>query len=220
MTKYSYFAQPIENITTKHVIVYELLLREWDEQTKTWGTPAQYELDAPTMLDLLKTAIKKLNDKHVSINLTNAQFADPTILHALTDFATKNMVPRQLTVELVAAPEHDLLKAMSAKYRAAGIMLAIDDVGSDNLYADIKELLPYVNTVKFALQNMRELGETATPEEIEALNFWFNEAEAQQMLFTFEGIESEADLAIASKFGITRGQGYFFSRPLEPEQFA
>ena len=179
MAKYQYFAQPIENITTKHVIVYELLLRQWQPDSQTWERPATFDLNADTLIDLLTSAIAKLHDNHVSINLTNQQFADPKIIAALTNFVHQHMVPRQLTVELVDAPDLALIKRMSATYRTAGIMLAIDDVGSDNMYADIKELLPYVNTVKFALQNMRKMGEHATQADIDALNFWFNQAEDQ-----------------------------------------
>ncbi len=219
MATYQYFAQPIENISSKRVIVYELLLREWDKAENHWITPRTYELSADLLIDLLSSAIKKLNDKHVSINLTNKQFANPDVAKALTSFVNKNMVPKQLTVELVATPDFDVLREMSAVYRAAGIMIAIDDVGSDNLYDEVKDLLPYVNTIKFALQNIRERANSTSPKDIESLNFWFNQAEDQQMLFTFEGIENEADVALANRFGINRGQGYFFSRPLKPEVF-
>lgn len=218
MGQYSYFAQPIENISTKHIILYELLLREWDKENQSWRTPATFEIDAQTMVHLLKTALEELDDHHVSINLTTKQFADPVFTLALTDFVRENMLPRQLTVELVTCPEFAVLKHVSASYRAAGILLALDDVGSDNLYPKVKDMLPYVNTIKFAMQNLRHGGPT-TKEEIEELSFWFHKSEEQQMLFTFEGIEDQKDIELASHFGITRGQGYFFSRPREPQLF-
>lgn len=40
------------------------------------------------------------------------------------------------------------------------------------------------------------------------------------MLFTFEGIEDEADLELAKRIGIARGQGYYFSKPQLPEMFS
>ncbi len=219
MNRYSYFAQPIENISTKRIILYELLLREWNETTQKWVIPTQFDLPAATLVHLLQDAIEKLDNHHVSINLTNKQFANLDIMHAITDFVRAHMVPRQLTVELIDNPDFDVLKRISTEYRAAGVMLAIDDVGSDNMYEDVKKLLPYVNTIKFALQNVRAAEKKANKSDIEALNFWFNQAEEQQMLFTFEGIETKDDFDLATRFGITRGQGYFFSRPLEPEVF-
>lgn len=218
MGTYSYFAQPIENISTNHIILYELLLREWSDERQAWQTLASFEINAQTLVHLLQTALAKLDDHHVSINLTAKQFADPVFTLAITDFVRENMLPRQLTVELVTCPEFAVLKHVSASYRAAGILLALDDVGSDNMYANVKDMLPYVNTVKFAMQNLRH-GEPTTPAEIEELVFWFHKSEEQQMLFTFEGIEDQKDIELASHFGITRGQGYFFSRPREPQLF-
>ena len=219
MPQYSYFAQPIENISTKRIILYELLLREWNANEERWVTPASFAVPAETIVHILQKAIDVLDDHHVSINLTREQFADPLFTDAITAFVEANMLPRQLTVELVECPDFAVLKQMSARYRAAGVLLAIDDVGSANLYSDVKDMLPYVNTIKFALQNMRKHGCATTKEEIAALQFWFEQAEEQQMLFTFEGIETEEDIALATRFGIHRGQGYFFSRPLEPQMF-
>ncbi|WP_127848800.1 EAL domain-containing protein [Lacticaseibacillus hulanensis] len=219
MARYSYFAQPIENISTGRIILYELLLREWNNDQKRWQVPTNFAIPASTMVDLLEQSVAELNGPHVSINLTKDQFADAKFARAITNFVSQNMVPRQLTVELVDTPDLTVLKKMSAAYRAAGVLLAIDDVGSDNMYSEVKDMLPYVNTIKFALQNMRARGCATTKREIEALHFWFEQAEEQQMLFTFEGIETKEDIELATHFGISRGQGYFFSRPLSPEMF-
>lgn len=219
MPRYSYFAQPIENIATHRVIVYELLLRQWDASAQQWRCPASFELDAPTVITLLQEALDQLATKRVSINLTQQQFMDCTFAQTLLDFAKKHMLPRQLTVELMDCPSLAALKKLSAQYRAAGVLLAIDDVGSDHSYDQVAALLPYVNTIKFALQNLRRKGQKTSQDMIKALHFWFEQAEEQQMLFTFEGIENQDDIELANHFGITRGQGYFFSRPQAPEVF-
>lgn len=39
------------------------------------------------------------------------------------------------------------------------------------MYANVKDMLPYVNKVKFAMQNLRH-GEPTTPAEIEELVFF------------------------------------------------
>ncbi|WP_225353537.1 EAL domain-containing protein [Lacticaseibacillus thailandensis] len=219
MTRFTYFAQPIENIATKRVILYELLLREWDEKRSAWRVPSSFELPPSQVVQLLAEAVKELDNHHVSINLTRAQFADENMMHQLTNFVRQYLSPRQLTVELVECPDLEVLKRLSAGYRSAGVLLAIDDVGSDNQFKQVQHLLPYVNTIKFALQNMRKRGEQPSPECIAALKFWFDQAEEQQMLFTFEGIETPADVALAQRFRITRGQGYYFSRPHDPQEF-
>ncbi|WP_127849928.1 EAL domain-containing protein [Lacticaseibacillus hulanensis] len=219
MPEYCFFAQPIENIKTGRVIVYELLLREWNSEERLWQRPDTFELPADTLIKTLDNAIRDLHFHRVSINLTNQQFANMAIMRALTAYVSTHMVPRQLTIELVETPDFDVLKKMSVYYRSAGMLIAIDDVGSDNLYARVKDMLPYVNTVKFALQNMRRLGEPTSPETISSLRFWFNRAEEQQMLFTFEGIENEDDVSLARSIGISRGQGYYFAKPQLPVCF-
>lgn len=213
MTPYQYFAQPIVNITTKRVIVYELLLRQWTATTPHWRIPTDFDIDSQTTIHLLNTALKCLLPQSVSINLTNQQFADPKMLNALTAFTQTKMKPRQLTIELMQTPDFQTLKTIGAQYQQAGILIALDDVGSDNLYPAIKPMLPYVNTLKFAIQNLRRFGTPTTAAQREALHFWFEQAETHQLLFTFEGIEDQADSALATSLGITRGQGYFFARP-------
>lgn len=220
MPQYCFFAQPIENIKTKHVIVYELLLRQWHQDVQNWVRPDNFDLPADLLVATLKTALEHLHFPRVSINLTNKQFADWQVMRAITKFASDHMVPRQLTIELVETPDFATLKKMSVYYRSAGLLIAIDDVGSDNMYAAVKDMLPYVNTVKFAVQNMRAFGEPTTEYIFNSLKFWFDRAEEQQMLFTFEGIEDEADLELAKRIGIARGQGYYFSKPQLPEMFS
>ena len=219
MTRYTYFAQPIENIATKRVILYELLLREWDEERSAWRIPSNFELAPSVVVQFLDEAVSQLDNHHVSVNLTRAQFNDVHMMEQLSEFVRTKLAPRQLTVELVDSPDLEVLQTMSAGYRSAGILLAIDDVGSDNQFQEIEDLLPYVNTIKFALQNMRKYGERPSEESIAALKFWFDQAEEQQMLFTFEGIENSEDVELAHRFHITRGQGYYFSRPHEPRDF-
>ncbi|GAB7168355.1 hypothetical protein TUA1478L_03510 [Lactiplantibacillus plantarum] len=158
MLKYKYFAQPINNLGTNRTILYELLLRQWDERQQTWRIPATFEIAPTELIQLLDCAIQELNNHHVSINLTARQFANPDFQVAISHYVQTHLLPRELTVELVATPELSELQQLSVGYRAAGILLAFDDVGSDNLFQQIKMMLPYVNTVKFALQNMRPLG--------------------------------------------------------------
>lgn len=219
MTRYTYFAQPIENIAARRVILYELLLREWDEERSAWRIPSNFELAPSVVVQLLDEAVRQLDNHHVSVNLTRAQFNDVHMMEQLSEFVRTKLAPRQLTVELVDSPDLEVLQTMSAGYRSAGILLAIDDVGSDNQFQEIEDLLPYVNTIKFALQNMRKYGERPSEESIAALKFWLDQAEEQQMLFTFEGIENSEDVELAHRFHITRGQGYYFSRPHEPRDF-
>ena len=61
MLKYKYFAQPINNLVTNQTILYELLLRQWDEEQRCWQIPATFELTPAELIQLLDCAIKELN---------------------------------------------------------------------------------------------------------------------------------------------------------------
>ncbi|AVK61965.1 EAL domain-containing protein [Lactobacillus sp. CBA3605] len=219
MPTYKYFAQPIKNVLTNQTILYELLLRQWHEAQQTWGIPIDFELTPAAVIQLLDVAVKELKYHNVSINLTQKQFANPVMQRDLNAYVTENLLPRQLTIELVSTPDLAVLKAMSRDYRSAGVLIAFDDVGSDNLLADIAPMLPYANTIKFALQNSRQIGQANLKTAVSELRFWFEKAEAEQMLFTFEGIETAADLQLAHNLRITRGQGYLFAKPQLPVTF-
>lgn len=61
-------------------------------------------------------------------------------------------------------------RQISAGYRAAGMNLLIDDVGSDNSFELVHSKFAYVEGVKFAMQNLRR---TTKPDELlERVRFW------------------------------------------------
>lgn len=217
---YKFFAQPIQHLITHQTILYELLLRQWDATAQRWQRPDTFELPADTVIYLLDTAIADLANSRVSINLTCQQFASTTLLHQLTTYIHNHLEPRQLTIELVAPPTLPVLQSVGAVYRATGTLIAFDDVGSDNHFATINHLLPYVNTLKFALQNMRTTTDQPLPPAILSnLKFWATKAAEEQLLFTLEGIETPNDITLAKQLGVYRGQGYYFSQPQIPQHF-
>ncbi|WP_155286414.1 EAL domain-containing protein [Lacticaseibacillus zhaodongensis] len=210
--KLTYAAQPIVYIDSKLAFRYELLLRGWDEQEQRWRLPDSFEIPAEQQLALLDKALADLPVSNVSLNLSYAQFADERVADQFIAYAQAHPEIEQLTVELVAAPNMADIKQIGKRYREAGIALAIDDVGSDNLYDKVAPLLPYVDCVKFALQNLRATGETAHAEH--DIAFWAKIARESGKLFTFEGVESSADVCLAKRLGITRAQGYYFGKPM------
>src|SRR5699024_8671543 len=93
-----------------------------------------------------------------------------------------------------------------------GIKLVLDDVGTgSNTYENVKHLLPFVDEIKFAMQNLRMANRA---EEIPAsLAFWSNIANQYRLQLVLEGVEDAKDQALAKKFGITLHQGYLYGKP-------
>jgi EAL domain-containing protein (putative c-di-GMP-specific phosphodiesterase class I) len=108
--------------------------------------------------------------------------------------------------------------SVGAQLHAAGIRIAIDDVGSDVTDYDlVEQLLPHLDIMKFALQNMRALGQMDNVEAVIAK--WRDLAARYHVEFTFEGVETPEDLQLAGRSGVSEVQGYYFNKPALPATF-
>ncbi len=215
---YAYFAQAIVQIKTQAINRYELLLRMWDEEHQQWRLPDTFEISVQQQTQLIVAALQDLEIKRVGINLTPAQFSNPAVAAGLIQFVTTTPELQALTVELTEAPTLQEMLTIGAQMHAAGIRLAIDDVGSDVTdYALVEQLLPHLDTMKFALQNMRALGQMAGVAQVIAK--WRDLAARYHVEFTFEGVETPADLQLASDSGVSEAQGYYFNKPALPATF-
>lgn len=161
MNTYTYFAQAIVNVATRKVEKYELLLRAWSPQTHEWYLPNSFDISVGMQTRMLKEALKDLEVKRVGINLTPEQFASRGVVQRLARFVAQTPELIELTVELTTAPTLTELSAMAPEYHQHGILIALDDVGSDIDDLDLAaQLAPNVDIFKFALQNLREQGHT------------------------------------------------------------
>lgn len=214
---YTYFVQPIFNIEQQRAISYELLLRTWDATERNWRLPDHFDIDADTQLRLMKQVLPHLKLKNVTINLTTAQFADASTQAKFIDFVNSQNGTVTLTVELVKAPSLAVIQRMAPAYHEAGILIAIDDVGSDNTYDETVDLLPFVDTLKFAIQNLRRQGATLRELRPTIIN-WMTLAQREKLRFTLEGIETRSDLEMVASIGVSRCQGFFYSKPVLPDE--
>lgn len=211
---YAFFAQPI--MYQNQRFASELLLRSFDEDNQHWVLPARFDLPVAQQVDLLYQAVAHLACSRVAINLTLAQFADPQTAAALIACYQHDAGPSALTVEIVDVPDLATTRRISAMYRDAGIRIHIDDVGSDNSYELVRELIPYVDGVKFAIQNLRQHEDDERIHE--RIRFWAEVARKNHLRLILEGVETQADVDFATALGITYFQGYFFAKPSLPAE--
>lgn len=212
-TKYTYFTQPIVNIEDRHTIVHELLLRKFDPKENKWKLPSSFKIPVELQIELADEVSQIIKTKNISINLTKEQLKDEAVCQKIVDFYNESQL-QNITIEMVKAPTPEILSKVGRQYHHAGILLGIDDVGSDNLKQAVFPLLGEVDTIKFAAQNMRGLKKS---DLLEGVSYWFNKANSRDLLFTFEGVEDEEDIKMANALGITRCQGYYFSKPVLPQ---
>lgn len=215
MRTYTYFAQPIVEIDTAKVTQNELLLRAWDADQNAWRLPDSFEITVAMQIQLLQHTLPRLDVKNVAINLTPTQFAQTETMAQLIQFTQQSSDLGVLTIELTSAPTLMEIRTIGAQYRAAGIQIAIDDVGSDiDDYAMVEQLAPHVDEMKFALQNLRDRDMMA--DAIARIKKWRTLTRIYRTRFVFEGVESIDDVELAQQFKIHEAQGFYYSRPAKP----
>ncbi|WP_461213527.1 bifunctional diguanylate cyclase/phosphodiesterase [Lacticaseibacillus sp. GG6-2] len=214
----TYFAQPIELVTDSGVEQWgaELLLREFNAATNRWQLPAKFDIHVEKQIALMTEIINRSKLRCMTINLTLAQFSDVNTASALAGFATADYGPAGLIVEIIEVPDLSTIRRVTAIYRDAGIRVFIDDVGSDNTYELVCQILPYIDGIKFAMQNLRQ--HESLKRIRERVTFWVNVAKREANLdFILEGVEDEDDVKFARTLGIDYFQGYYFGKPSLPE---
>lgn len=212
---YTYFAQPIVDIRDGKTLRSELLLRMYDDMVDRWRLPQDFNIAPATMVHLLHKVLRQLQQRAVNLNLLPTQFLDPEVTATLQRFAKVAPLDGPLRVELVDLPDLERFKQAAKAYHAAGIKIIIDDVGSDNSYAASRDFLPYVDGVKFAMQNLRDdHDDDALQAKIE---FWLQLAATYQLSFVLEGIETANDVQLGRSLGVTEGQGYYYAKPVLPD---
>ena len=214
---YTYFTQAIVQVIGTERTPYrsELLLRMFDHEHDRWILPKMFDISLDTQIDLMQRTLSMSSVRRLSINLTNKQFCDEDIAKQLAQFANSPEGPDELSVEIVDVPDIQTTRKITAIYRASNVHIYIDDVGSDNSYEVVRDLIPYVDGVKFAMQNLRKTNSAAKMQE--RISFWKEIADAKHLDFILEGVENEDEVTYArDELGITMFQGYYFSKPNLP----
>lgn len=212
---YIYFTQPIISAQNEQRYRNELLLRMYDHERERWVLPDMFDISVDTQINLMQRTLAQTSTRRISVNLTTAQFSDLSVAQRIVDFAKSKEGPDELTVEITDVPELNVMRDVTALYRTGRVRVMIDDVGSDNSYEVVNKLLPYVDGVKFAMQNLRRTQSAVLMEERVA--FWAQIAKENDLTFVLEGIESKEEFEhYRDQYGVDLFQGYYFSKPALP----
>lgn len=147
----------------------------------------------------------------ISFNLNQSQASDPLTLGEIIALK-KRISPISLMIELTEAMSLKDIKCFSLLLHQYDISLVIDDVGTgSNTFKNVRDLLPYVDRIKFAMQNLRMDGKADKIPE--CLSFWVEQAKKYSLDMVLEGVEDAKDQILAKKFGINIQQGYLYGKP-------
>jgi EAL domain-containing protein (putative c-di-GMP-specific phosphodiesterase class I) len=211
---YRFFVQPQVDQRQQSVFGYELLLRK--EQHGHWAVPAKFtELSLDKQVHLLEELAGQLATKAtnqvLALNLNREQAEDELMLGTII-YLKKRLNPAALTIELTESATLTEIQKYSMLFHQYGIQLSIDDVGTgSNTFDNIKDALPFVDQIKFAMQNLRMSGKA---DQIPtALAFWNTIAHDYHLDLILEGVEDEHDQQMAQQLGIELHQGYYYGKP-------
>ncbi|MCK9285030.1 MAG: EAL domain-containing protein [Rhodocyclaceae bacterium] len=193
---------PVAEETGLIVPLGEWVLREAMRQNRVWQ-----EMGLPLL--------------PVSVNLSPRQFRQRNLVETIRAILAETGQPaRLLELEitegsLMQDQEETLLRLR--ELADMGVRLAIDDFGTG--YSSLSYLKRFpVHKLKIDQSFVRDLCDDKEDAAIVAAVIGLAAALGLDTLA--EGVETEAQLAMLIQYGCRRFQGYYFSRPLAPDQAA
>ena len=224
--------QPQVDLVTEHIVGVEALVR-W-RSSKGLVMPKDFiELAEDTGLIIpmgawvLREGCRQAQSwrdadlffGQIAVNITSRQLDDENIIRDVTDVLTDTGLPAMcLELELTErCIMRDFKKtAVTIQHlRALGVSIAIDDFGTGYSSLAYLKHLP-VNKIKIDRAFIRDLPEDETDLAITRSIIALSEGMFFQVLA--EGIENDAQRRCLVREGCLRGQGFYFARPMPPEE--
>ncbi|MFM5700201.1 sensor domain-containing protein [Aeromonas caviae] len=160
-------------------------------------------------------------DLLLSINLSPLQFRDPELCPQIFDcIARHGLAPWQLELEItegVLMENADEIESNLASLIEAGFQLAIDDFGTG--YCSLA-YLPRLQVATLKLDKSFTQGLATNQATTAIVRSVIGLGHELGIKITAEGVETPEQQAWLVQVGCDRLQGYLFSRPLPPAEFA
>jgi EAL domain-containing protein (putative c-di-GMP-specific phosphodiesterase class I) len=158
---------------------------------------------------------------HIAVNISAIEFRDANFLESVFSILKETgMDPNFLELELT---ESVLMKGAEATettlkvLREHGVRLAIDDFGTG--YSSLSYLRKFsIDSLKIDRSFIRQI--TTNPEETTIVSAMISMGQSLKLRIVAEGVETHEELAFLRAHHCDEAQGYHFSRPVRPEQFA
>ncbi|MES2126495.1 MAG: EAL domain-containing protein [Pseudomonadota bacterium] len=177
---------------------------------------------------VLNQACKKISEwgksktgpVHLSVNVSGIQFfvggLEEEVLRAIK---VHDIAPELLELELT---ESSLMSnaeetiTVLRNLKALGIQISIDDFGTG--YSSLAYLKRFpIDKLKIDIAFVREV--TSNPDDAAIVLAIINMAHSLKLQVIAEGVEKDAQLAYLRRHGCDEMQGYYFSRPVEEQEF-
>jgi diguanylate cyclase (GGDEF)-like protein/PAS domain S-box-containing protein len=233
--EFSLLYQPKIDLLTREITGAEALLR-WTHPVRGPVSPAQFipiaeqcGLILPIGNWVLREACKQartwldagLSLGTIAVNISAIEFRAEHFLKGI--FAVLNeagLDPRSLELELtesVLMKHIDSTEFILRALRAKGVRVAVDDFGTG--YSSLSYLSRFpIDALKIDQSFVRRI--TTAPEETTIVAAVIGMGRSLNLRVVAEGVETHEELAFLEANECDEAQGYYFSRPVPPQQFA
>lgn len=203
--------QPVVDLGTGELVAHEALARFHDGSSPVHVLEQAAHLDRTVALELalieaaITSAVSLPTGIPLHVNVSPLAAAAPELVDLIAG-ADRRVVLEITERELFAAQTAEHLRSMLP----AGSLLAADDVGAG--YSGLAQLLDVrPDILKIDRSVVVDIDHDAARQALVAGLVRFAEATGSSVIA--EGIERAAQVATLEDLGVSRGQGYYFSKP-------
>jgi diguanylate cyclase (GGDEF)-like protein/PAS domain S-box-containing protein len=227
--------QPKINLRTGEITGVEALLR-WTHPIRGLVSPAQFipvaedcGLILPIGNWVLREACQQarswvdagLRLGNLAVNISAMQLRDENFLESVfAILKDTGLDPRSLELELtesVLMKHAESAASILKTLRTRGVQLAVDDFGTG--YSSLSYLRKFpIDALKTDQSFVGQI--TSVPDETIIVAAVIGMGRSLKLRVVAEGVETQAQLAFLQAHQCDEAQGYYFSRPVPPQQFA
>ena len=163
---------------------------------------------------------KQGKDVAVSVNLSSRDLIDETIVNYTAECIREaGIQPRHLEFELTERSmieDEEKTFAILSAFQKSGIKISLDDYGTghNSLVYLVRSLFRF-DSIKIEKMFIDEIASPKTQALIEGIVKTAHESDIQVIT---EGVETKLQFDIIKELGCDTVQGYYFSRPVMPDE--
>jgi diguanylate cyclase (GGDEF)-like protein/PAS domain S-box-containing protein len=227
--------QPKVNLRTGEITGAEALIR-WTHSTRGQVAPAQFipvaedcGLILPIGSWVLREACTQarawldagLPVTTIAVNISGMQFRNENFLdNVFAILHETGLDPKFLELELtesVLIKRAESAATVLQTLRAKGVQIAVDDFGTG--YSSLSYLTKFpIDALKIDQSFVRQI--TTAPADTSIVTAVISMGQSLKLRVIAEGVESQEELAFLQAHQCEEAQGFYFSRPVPPQQFA
>ncbi len=169
--------------------------------------------------------VKRWKDKFgvtipVSVNVSRIDISDPNFEQEITDIVAENgLEPSEYLLEITESAyteNSEQIVETVKRLREKGFRVEMDDFGSGYSSLNMLASLP-IDALKLDMAFIRKIGNDE--KDLRMVQLMIDIADFMKIPVIAEGVETKEQYDLLKKAGCDIIQGYYFSKPVPPEEF-